>query len=275
MKRWFATLMIIAIGSTAVRADVTVVQTAVMEGSLASMAGTNTAPKITTRIKGLKSRTDVELSSGPTSTIVDLVAKQAIVLVHDQKTSQIVDGSGAAASAPAETAGAKVESPLTATGKTQLIDGIPCDEYALTMSMPMSTITAGRVPPETAAMLKDFTITMKGSLWVAKPKDVPAFAAEYIAFSQAIAKSELAAAAMVMTGVNLPGIDQMMKAMFSVEGLTYQTVMDFAIDGGSGELAALIKQMGNMKITTKVTSLSGDPVSDDLFKVPEGYTVIK
>jgi hypothetical protein len=275
MKRWFATLMIIAIGSTAVRADVTVVQTASMEGSLAAMAGTNTAPKITTRVKGMKSRTDVELPTGPTSTIVDLVAKQVIILVHEQKTGQIVDGSGAAAAAPAETAGAKVESPLTATGKTQVIDAIPCDEYALTMSMPMSAITAGRVPPETAAMLKDFIITMKGSLWVAKPKDVPAFAAEYIAFSQAIARSDLAAAAIVMTGVNVPGIDTMIKTMFSVEGMTYQTVMDFSIGGGSGELAALIKQMGNMKITTKVTSIAGDPVSDDLFKVPEGYSVIK
>lgn len=274
MKRSFATLLVFAICSAAVRADVTVAQTTTMEGSLAAMGGANSAPKITTRVKGTKSRTDVELPNGPGSTIVDLVAKQIILLVHDQKTAQIVEGSSAAAPAPAETPGAKVEAPLTATGKSQVIDGIPCDEYTLTMSLPMSVITAGRVPPETAAMLKDFTITMKGSLWVAKPKDAPAVAAEYIAFTQAIAKSDLDASAMV-TGVNIPGIDKMMKAMFGVEGLTYQTVMDFSIDGGSGELAGLIKQMGNMKITTKVTSVTGDPVGDEVFKVPEGYTVIK
>jgi hypothetical protein len=30
-----------------------------------------------------------------------------------------------------------------------------------------------------------------------------------------------------------------------------------------------------MKITTRVTSITTDPVVDDVFKVPEGYSVIK
>jgi len=36
-----------------------------------------------------------------------------------------------------------------------------------------------------------------------------------------------------------------------------------------------MKQMGPMKITTRVNSIKSEPLSDDLFKVPEGYTVIK
>jgi hypothetical protein len=30
-----------------------------------------------------------------------------------------------------------------------------------------------------------------------------------------------------------------------------------------------------MKITTRTTSIKADALSDDLFKVPEGYTIVK
>ena len=65
-----------------------------------------------------------------------------------------------------------------------------------------------------------------------------------------------------------------MKAMSAVQGLTYLTEMTINIEG-TGQIAEMMKQMGAMKITTKVNSISNDAVSEDLFKVPEGYTVIK
>jgi hypothetical protein len=37
----------------------------------------------------------------------------------------------------------------------------------------------------------------------------------------------------------------------------------------------MMKQMGAMKVTTKVLSIKTDAVGDDVFKVPEGYQVIK
>jgi hypothetical protein len=40
-------------------------------------------------------------------------------------------------------------------------------------------------------------------------------------------------------------------------------------------MADMMRQMGAMKITTRTTSVKTDAVSDDLFKVPEGYTVTK
>jgi hypothetical protein len=57
MKRWLATVLVFAISSAVVRADITVVQTATLEGGVAAMgpgAGPTTLPKLTTRIKGLK-----------------------------------------------------------------------------------------------------------------------------------------------------------------------------------------------------------------------------
>jgi hypothetical protein len=70
-------------------------------------------------------------------------------------------------------------------------------------------------------------------------------------------------------------METVLKALSSVDGLAYLTVMDLAVEGGSGQMADMMRQMGAMKITTKVTSISTDPVADDLFKVPEGYAISK
>jgi hypothetical protein len=137
--------------------------------------------------------------------------------------------------------------------------------------MNMGEMTGQQVPPEAAAMMQGVTMVMEGSMWVAK--DVPG-AAEYLAFQKAAASGEMAAAAMGASGVNIPGMEKLMKAMSAVQGVTYLTEMTINIEG-TGQIAEMMKQMGAMKITTRVNSISNDAVSEDLFKVPEGYTVIK
>lgn len=273
MKRWLATVLIFGVCSAVVRADITIVQTTTIEGGMAAMGGANMSPKITNRIKGMKSRSDIEMASFNVSSITDLVANQMIMLKHEDKTAQIIAGPGAAPTAPATTATVTLDSSVKPTGKSQVIDGITCDEYTLSTTMNMGEMTGGQMPPEAAEMMKDLHIVMKGSIWVAKSKDLPG-GAEYIAFQSAMAKSGMAASAVKMTGVNIPGMDKMMKAMSSMEGMPYLTVMNMTIEG-SGEMADMMRQMGAMKITTKVASISADPLSDDLFKVPGGYTVIK
>jgi hypothetical protein len=275
MKRWLATMLVFAFCSAAVRADVTIVQTTTMEGGMAAMAAGGLTPKMTNRIKGLKSRSDIELGNVNTSAITDLVAMQMILLRHDQKTAQITIGAAPAAAtttAPAAAATVKLDAAITPSGKSQVIDGVKCDEYTFTTTMSMAEMTGSNMPPEAAEMLKDLSIVMKGSMWIAK--DVPG-AAEYIAFQKAMAKSDMAASAMKISGVNVPGMDRMMKLMAGLDGMAYLTVMDLAIEGGSGQMADMMRQMGTTKITTKVTSITADPLGDDLFKVPEGYTVIK
>jgi hypothetical protein len=44
---------------------------------------------------------------------------------------------------------------------------------------------------------------------------------------------------------------------------------------GTGQMADMMKQMGSMKITTRVTAISTDALPDDLFTVPAGYTMVK
>lgn len=277
MKRWFTTFAVVALCSAVLRADVTLVQTTSIEGGMAAMAppGANTSSKSTVSIKGMKERR--EISGGPISliTIVDAAAKQIVVLRPDQKTATIVSpvkppvtGTTSPVTPPVSLA---VDAVVTPTGKSQVIDGVKCDEHTFTTTMDLSGMGGAQAPPEAAAMLQGIKMNVAGSMWVSK--EVPG-GAEYVAFQKAAATSELTAAAMGAAGMSMPGMEKMIKAMGSVDGLAYLTEMTMTVEG-SGQIADMMKQMGAMKIITKVNSVSVDPISDDLFKIPEGYTVVK
>ena len=274
MKRSLVTILLLAICTAAVRADVTIVQTTTVEGGMAAMAGPPVSPAMITRVKGLRSRTD--LDAGPVSliTIADLVAKQVIILRPDQKTATISSavpaaaGKGGAAPAPS---GGGMEASIKPTGKSRVIDGFKCDEFTFTTALDMGAMSGGQMPPEGAALLQGMKMVMAGSVWVAK--DVPG-AADYVAFQKASASTDMAAMASAASGVNIPGMDKVMKAMSGLDGLAYLTEMTMTVEG-TGPIADMMKQMGPMKMTTRTTSVKTEALSDDLFKVPEGYTVVK
>jgi hypothetical protein len=275
MKRCLATLLVFAVATAVVRADVTLVQKTTVEGGMAAMAPNGMpSPTMTVRVKGMRSRTD--LDAGPVSviTIVDLTTRQVIILHPDQKTATISTPTSAATTSTTSTTtttAGSIDASIKPTGKSQVIDGIKCDEYTFTTSMDMSAMGGAQVPPEAAAMMQGMKMVMNGSMWVAK--DVPG-AKEYIAFQKASAASDLMSAAAGASGVNIPGMDKVMKAMSSLDGMAYLTEMTMTVEG-TGQMAEMMKQMGAMKITTRTTSVKSDAVSDDLFKVPEGYTITK
>ena len=273
MKRWFSTVAALVFFSAALRADVTLVQTTTIEGGMAQMAaqsGQNISPTITTKIKGSKSRTDVV--SGPIniSTIVDLAAKQLIILRADQKTATIVTPPAAPTTPTAQ--GPTMGATVKPTGKSQTIDGVQCDEYTFTTSVDMSSMSANaQMPPEAAAMMKGVKILVAGSAWMAK--DAPG-AAEYVAFQKTLSASDLASSASGMVGMSIPGLPEALKAMSSANGVTYLNESTITFEG-EGQMVEMMKQMGPMKVTTKVSSINTDAISDELFKVPEGYTIVK
>ena len=278
MKRWSATLLVFAVCSAVLHADVTIVQKTTVEGGVTAMApGGVPTPTITNRIKGMKGRMDMDMGTTaiPTnmSTITDAAAKEVILLDHNQKTARVsTAGHPAPPLAPGTPTGTvKFDGSVTPTGKSQTIDGLKCDEYAFNTTLNMSEMGGPQMPPEAAAAMQGITMVMKGSLWVAK--DAPG-AAEYRDYQKAMTAGDLVSAAMGATGVNMPGMDRMMKAMQGVEGLPVLTEMDMTIEG-TGQIADMMRQMGAMHVTTKVLSLKTDAINDDVFKVPEGYQVIK
>jgi len=279
MKRWSATLLVLAVCSAVVHADVTLVQKTTVEGGgVAAAGGQMPSPTLTSRIKGLKGRMDMDMGNpnmpANMSTIVDAAAKQVILLDHNQKTAKVSTGAPPAAGGATAPGPSSVDASIKPTGKSQTIDGLKCDEYVFTTSMSMGDMQGANVPPEAAAVMQGITLVMNGSLWVAK--DAPG-AAEYRDYQKAMASADLAAASMGATGVNMPGMDKLAKAMMSVDGLPVLTEMAMNINGPAGDQRVeMMKQvMGNMKVTTKVMSVKTDTIADDVFKVPEGYQVIK
>ena len=176
MKRWFTTFAAVLFCSAALRADITIVQSTTIEGGMASVAaqsGQNISPKLTTRIKGLKQRTEIETGPMNVVTILDLAEKQLVILNVAQKTA-LIKSLGAppagAAAAPLMT-GPTVDGEMKATGRTQTIDGVKTDEFSFTTTMDMSSMGGGQMPPEAAAMMQGMKMNMAGWIWVGK--DVP------------------------------------------------------------------------------------------------------
>jgi hypothetical protein len=74
--------------------------------------------------------------------------------------------------------------------------------------------------------------------------------------------------------MKMPGLEKMQKAMANTNGMAYLTEMQMTVEG-TGQMADMMRQMGPMKITVKVTSVKTDSISDDQFAVPPDYKVVK
>lgn len=269
MRKWLAVVAVCAISAVSLRADVTVTTVMTMEGAAAAAMPPGALPKITMRVKGMKSRSDIETAGMTVSVITDLATKQVITLIPNTKTAQVTSPESVAAGG-APIALPKIDASLKPTGKSQTIEGVVCDEHTFTMLMDMASMAGPQMPPEAAEMLKGVKMAMNGSIWVAK--SAPGVE-EIMAFNKAAMSSGLLAA---VTGSKpgQPGMDELMKAAASAPGIPYLTEMTIEMQG-EGPMVEAMKAMGPMKMIQKVSSVSIEPISDDLFKLPEGYTIEK
>lgn len=268
MKRYFVTIAVAAACAVPLRADVTITQTMAMEGGAAAMSGANLQGKMTTRIKGLKARSDVDMSGTAMATLADLEQKQAYLLRPDQKTATVM----AAAASPAVLP-KTIDASVKPTGKTRAIQNVQCDEYAVAMSMNMADMApAAQMPPEAAAMLEGVRMVITGSIWIAK--NGPG-TADYVTFQKAAAAGGMAAILSGAFGQGANNMSKMMSAMAEAPGIPYLSEMNMSVEGGSGQMAEMMQKMGAMKVTTTTTAVSVDPIADDVFKLPADYKVVK
>ena len=271
MRKSIATAAIVAMSLAGLRADVTLVQTMTMEGAAAAALGGGKLPRITMRIKGQKSRADIEMNGQTVTSITDLASKQVILLNSANKTATITTPESVAAG------GAPVPMPaidvtFKATGKSQTIDGQVCDEHSLMMTMSMADVVAqGQAPPEAAAMMKDVKMVMNGSTWIAR--SAPG-AAEFAAFNKAALDSKLLGAVTGMGSGKSGPMDKLMEASAAAPGLPYMTEITMQFDG-TGPMVDAMKQMGPMKILQKISSVSTEPVADEMFAIPADYRIEK
>jgi hypothetical protein len=140
----------------------------------------------------------------------------------------------------------------------------------MTMSM-AEMASSGKLPPEAAEMLKSIRISMNGSAWVAKSGPG---VAEYAAFQSASASAAMTALMGSVPGMKGSGIDRLMGAFSGVGGLPYLTELLMTIEGND-QIAEVMKSQGPIKLITKVTEVSTDPIPETLFKVPEDFKIVK
>ena len=65
---------------------------------------------------------------------------------------------------------------------------------------------------------------------------------------------------------------EMYRQMAETGGVAYETEINIAMQG-DGPMAAMLKQMGGMQATTKVDSITTEPLDDTLFAPPADYKV--
>jgi hypothetical protein len=202
--------------------------------------------------------------------LTDLSAKQMIMLNDLDKTARVVDAASPAV--PAGTPMPDMDVSFKPTGLKRTIENLSCDEYAIGMTMNMANMAGNaQTPPELAQMLQDLRVIMSGSTWIAK--EGPGVA-EFTAFQKASAAANMTSAISGAMGGSNNGLDKVMAASASAQGLPYLTEMTMNVEG-TGQIVEMLKQMGAMKISNKVTAISTEALSDDLFKVPAGYTMVK
>lgn len=271
MKRLMAVTAAVMVSAAVLHADVTVVQTTKVEGGPAGMMGANAGMTMTMFVKGTKMRSEAEMMGNRTAFIVDAATKQMFMLNPADKTARAVDAANPIV--PKGTQMPNIDVSFKPTGQTRTIDGVACDEYAVQMAMDMASMggPGGQMPPEAAEMMKDVKMVIAGSSWIAK--NGPGIS-EFAAYQQAIVKGNMAGVMSGIFGAGNTGMDKVMAASAQTAGLPYLTEMTMSVEG-TGQFVDMMKQMGPMKITTKVTSVSTAPIADEQFTVPADYKTIK
>jgi len=205
-----------------------------------------------TRVKAMKMRSDIKMMQQDMSIFFDAAASQVFTVNHATKEITSTDPSALAGNFPVAFGEAVVS--MKPNGQTKELLGRVCQGYAVEMTVPMSV---GQ---------EAITMRMSGTLWIA---DKGPGVEEYRAVSKAAADSGFSTSFMAQ-GPQAKGMLEMQKAMADA-GIPLAQEFQMSLEG-TGQAAAALAQFGNMTMATTVTALSTDPIADDVFSLPAGYT---
>jgi hypothetical protein len=267
MKRQALALMIcLALSSPALVADVSITMTSAIEGPMAAMVPGGGNFTMVIRVKGSRTRMDFESVGPKMSAITDTTNRQVITLEHSRKTAHVLDQA-----AMIERAGG---TPLTdikvdPTGRTETISGQVCEEYRVSMTMNLAAAAGAspQAPPGAAEMLKGLTWVLQGVQWVAK-------SGPGISELRALQKAALDASMPLGATSREGGINPLVRMVGQADGIVYLSEMEMTVEG-TGPAVDMFKQMAPLKMVSRVTDVSLEPLGDELFTIPTDYTVVK
>lgn len=205
-----------------------------------------------TRARAQKMRSDIKMLQQDMSIFFDAATRQVFTVNHATKEITSIDPSAAAGNLPV-TFGEAVVS-MKPNGQTKELLGRVCQGHAIDMTVPMSL---GQ---------ESITMRMSGTVWMA---DKGPGVEEYRAINKAAADSGFSTSFMAQ-GPQAKAMVEMQKAMADA-GIPLAQEFQMTLEG-TGQAAAAMAQFGNMAMAMTVTALSTDPIADEVFALPVGYT---
>ena len=217
----------------------------------------------TTYIKGNKMRTDAVMGDRTISMIFDVDAQRLYSFDSKKKEADAWDmqAFGSNMNQSVDTAG--IKSSIKPNGQTKQIAGKAATGYDMEMSVPAMMGGKGGMK---------MTMLLTGPIWIVK--GAPG-TAEFINFYKgAVEKGWIFSDPRGAKGN--PGQAKAMAEMYrqlaATGGIPYEQEMNFKMSG-DGPMAGMMAKMGNITMTTTVTSVETTPIAADLFAVPAGYKV--
>lgn len=250
MTRTIAIGAVIALSMTSMaNADITVTSTI---GGKAM--GRDMSSQSITYIKGTKMRTETQ----GTVMIMDATTRQMIVVNDKKKEAEVFDMAKLQGEIQKAVGTAEPKVSFTATGQKKQVNGVSCDGYTLTITVP---ITMGN---------DTMHLTLSGPTWIAK--GAPG-TKDYAAFYRAAAQNGLFFGnpqQAKQQGAQLKSTTEMYKAFAAAGGIPYESEMQMKFEG-TGPMASMMDKIGGVTTTTTVTSVTTGAIPDEKFAVPAGY----
>jgi Domain of unknown function (DUF4412) len=251
-SRLLPAILTLAFAALPARADLKIKGTGSGSG-----LGMSTQGETVTYFKGGRMRSDWTKNGKTLTTILDLDHEKMITIDHAKKKAEIYSLADIAANLKAIPDGdMKIE--VKPTGKTKSMLGRSCEEYLIRVVSPYK---------DPSGMSVDTVIS--GPAWIAK--DSPG-SSDYRSFYLKAAAKGLffsnPAAAKAQPG-RAKGMTTLYKELAKT-GIPYATDIQVEFKG-TGTMAQMMEKLGGVKTTNTVTSVSTQPLSDQVFEVPAGF----
>ena len=239
-------------------ADITIKSTVAGKGMGAG--GTTTA---TTFIKGTKMRTDTVTGDTTRSQIIDMDAMKMYSFDSKSKEADVYDMAKLAADIGKNVQVGSIKASLKPNGKAKTVSGQSANGFDMEVSVPAQM---------GGAQGMKVTVSLLGPVWVVKGGPG---AAEYLAFyKNAVEKGWFFSDPRIAQ--SQPGTAKAMGEMYrqlaATGGIPYEMEMNVKM-AGEGPMAAVFEKMGNISMTTTVSSVETATVAAGLFAVPAGYKI--
>ena len=258
MKRSILVALAIVTLASASFADVTMKSTVTGQGM--GMGGTVNS---TTFIKGAKMRTDTAIGDTVRTSIIDIDTMKMYSFDSKKKEADVFDISKLAGDIGQRVQVNDIKASVKANGKTKDLAGKNASGYDMEVVVPAMMGGKDGVKVD---------VNLAGPVWIVK--DGPG-TAEYLAFyKKAVEKGWFFGDPRTAKGQ--PGqamaMGEMYRQLAATGGIPYEHQISVKMTA-EGAMAGAIEKMGNISMSTVVTSVEAGTLAEDLFAVPAGYTL--